>query len=329
MDSEKYTHIVAAEKFSRNNLLKIREGLAESLKSSDFSEKITVVATGSYGRLEASESSDLDLFVFFDSDKPAEVIEKECASIKEVIDRYIKKQPGDTGTFGHNAVVLFSEMLINIGGERDTNKNLTRRMLFLLEGTWLYGEKRYENYRKNLIEKYISPMDPSGKPPGFFLNDIIRYYRTIATDFQYKVAENGKSWGLRNVKLRFSRKLLYFGGIVAAAELTQVDPGDRANVLNDILSESVLARIERIGAENSATNEVMALYDRFLAVLENPDVREKLSKVKREERNQSEEFDEMRQKSRSLSVALERWLRQQYPDSACGEPHPIHNSLIF
>lgn len=142
--------------FTRETLDTVREELAARLANSPYAEMITLISTGSYGRGEATPESDMDWYMILNADQvPSEVIPDELKAIVEVITRAAPNGTGETGTFGADACVRFSDMLSNIGGENDDNKSFTRRMLFLLEGTWLYGEERFIDYRRQLLEKYL------------------------------------------------------------------------------------------------------------------------------------------------------------------------------
>ncbi|MGH8437682.1 MAG: nucleotidyltransferase domain-containing protein [Pseudomonas sp.] len=325
---KQYSAVESHYNHSTDILQKLRNEISESLESSEYKDFLTVVTTGSFGRREASSQSDIDLFILFNSEEPDDALEEVKRTIAEITKKHILKDAGDTGTFGPDAVVRFATMLSNIGGENDSNQNFTRRMLFLLEGTWLYGEERFNNYRKQLLSKYLKTGNPQNQISRFLFNDIIRYYRTIATDFEYKVSESQKSWGLRNIKLRFSRKILYFGGIVSVAE-TALKTNEQKNTdLLRLFDIPVLERIWSVGASNPHTNDIFNIYQDFLDAINCPTKRENLEKVTREKREDSPVFLELRGKSKQFSDVLADWLKHQYTTNPAN-PHPIHNALLF
>jgi len=323
-----FKSIDKAYKHSAKILDSLRADFDAVLAESPYKERLTIVTTGSFGRGEASEESDLDLFIFFDSDKYDDTLQEEKNAIQNVVEKYINKSAGDTGMFGPEAVIKFNEMLQNLGGNKDSNLLLTRRMLFLLEGKWLYGEERFKEYRTDLLNRYIKAGDPERQISRFLLNDIIRYYRTITTDFEFKVTENNKSWGLRNVKLRFSRKLLYFGGVISIAETAFSAQTEKNELIANILDKTVLERVQDIGTQNPHTPEILEIYQDFLQTIECPKNRETLEGVTKDSRAECDLFLSMREKSKRFSKVLDDWLKIQYPDND-STPHPIHNALIF
>jgi len=76
---------------------------------------------------------------------------------------------------------------------------LHRKFVKVALGRYLYGE--------HLGEEDV---------PRFLLNDLARYWRTMAVDYQAKVWKRHDSagWALRYLKLRMSRKLTYAGSVV-------------------------------------------------------------------------------------------------------------------
>ena len=324
MDKDIYPGIAHAQAFTQETLTRLRERLEKTLKGTPYAEAITLVATGSYGRGEATPESDLDWFIIFDRDQPAEVIANEISQITAVIKEVVPINAGDTGTFGEDAIVHFSDMQSNIGGKNDTNETLTRRLLFLLEGTWLYSEERFNQYRRQLLEKYIKPTSPDRQIPRFLLNDIIRYYRTIATDFEYKTSEGNKEWGLRNIKLRFSRKLIYFSGIVVAAELPNLSWHEKVAKALALFNQPVLKRITSLGAEVEATTIILEAYESFTQQIANPAIRQKLEEVEKEKRHECPEYMKLKDAADDFSKALHCWLVQKY-----SEDDLIHHALVF
>ena len=96
------------------------------------SEDASLVVFGSLARDEWTSGSDLDWTYLVDGQAdPAHLL------IRQRIDFAIEKQkgkfkpPGQTGTFGNMA--FSHDMVHQIGGLHDTNRNMTQRILLLLE----------------------------------------------------------------------------------------------------------------------------------------------------------------------------------------------------
>jgi hypothetical protein len=81
---------------------------------------------GSWGRRELTSGSDDDFMVLVRG-RRRPIVNPMIHSVKKVLDR----APGKQGVFGR---AVFSRKLVNeIGLDEDDNRNLTRRMLFILE----------------------------------------------------------------------------------------------------------------------------------------------------------------------------------------------------
>ena len=284
-----------------------------------------VVACGSFARREACASSDLDYFVIRlggDGDgqglgdtEPAWV-EPLAAALKEVV----PIEPARGGPF--TAVERLSDMVRNMGGQDDTNQRLTRRMLFLLEGEPLSEREGFGFARRALLDRYIAPRVGDGMLPLFLLNDLIRYYRTIAVDYEYKTGEADKPWGLRNLKLVFSRKLLYASGLFALGAARDGDAAAKVERLEALLGLTPLDRMAEIcGA--AAVGPILDSYDHFLDRLARPGVRRRLERLTRRERD-----DPVFRDLKDAGYGFTRELAALF-ETTFDHDHPIRRAIVF
>src|ERR1700674_3839094 len=251
----------ARRKFAEGQLQTLRERTA---KISDLSsqQNLSIYVTGSYGRLEAHRSSDLDLFFVFDGERP---IEKTA---KILIDAELIKIARDMGVppFSNDAKYLeihsLQEMLDKLGGAEDDFKNFfTARMLLLLESRPIYGDAAYKRILTQIIDAYFRDYhDHTGDfRPLFLLNDILRFWKTLCLNYENRRnrpderAEKNKHH-LKNLKLKFSRLLICFSTIIPPLER--------------------IGNLSQTDEQKRLYNQILVLYEVFLEITARPDVQE-------------------------------------------------------
>ena len=169
------------------------------------SEAASLVVFGSLARGEWTTGSDLDWTYLVDAQANSDHLR-----ITREIDRVLKENrerfpsPGQTGIFGNLA--FSHEIVHQIGGQADTNRNTTQRVLLLLESVAIGHEvQAYERVMRAVINRYLEEdtqlLAEDGKAyrvPRFLVNDIVRFWRTMAVDFASKQRDRGgEGWGLK------------------------------------------------------------------------------------------------------------------------------------
>jgi len=288
--------------FTERKLAEVRRALPRKLKGGTY----CVVAVGSYGRREASSESDIDYYVIYEN--KSELISPE---ILKAIETTIKEtdipMPAADGAF--NAAVDIEDILGKIGGEEDNNSNLTCRALFLAESTWLFNQTKYKHNKRRLLERYVHEGVGKGKIPLFLLNDLIRYYRTMAVDFDFKI-KKGKPFGIRNIKLIFSRKWLYFCALVAVAETIEFSREEKIGQIAKTLELPPAKRIQNIFGDKG--KEAIRLYDSFLSKISDGNVRSELDKVKSRDSEKTKIFSELKNEGHEFTEQLAKLLLDRY-----------------
>ncbi len=303
-----WTHIHDAAQAS----VRERGRLAE-LTAPFTSEDASFVAFGSLARGEFTAGSDLDWTLLVDGRAALEHREA-VRKLSQALTEASVREPGPSGVFGNLA---FSHPILHqIGGQDDSNRNTTQRILLLLESEALGDVAAHGRLVDLILDRYIR--EDKGlvhTRPGaplvtrVLLNDISRYWRTLTIDFLQKQGERDDGWALRNIKLRLSRKLIFMSGLIACfspelygereAFLTdgKVDPTRIEPFLRKQLRKAPLESLAEVCLRPDVRPETaLALfdtYDAFLGALNDPDRRDALKRCQQDDLGNSDVFRDM------------------------------------
>jgi predicted nucleotidyltransferase len=316
---------------AREASLETREELDRILTSEIgkyTSEDTSLVVFGSLARGEWTSKSDLDWTYLIDGEANSDHL-KISQQIQRLFLREGYEEPGPTGTFGNMA---FSHDIIHqIGGQHDTNKNTTQRILLLLESCTIGRRtEAHDRVIRGVINRYLEedvhPLTHDSKRyrvPRFLLNDIVRFWRTMAVDFASKQRDRaGAGWGLRNAKLRMSRKLIFASGLLVCFS-PNLDPAlngqistDRddiklklVNHIRDYVRKTpleILAKsVEQYRAPEATARELFGAYAQFLELLDDKKSREALKALRASDSRTDSTFQCVRKISKAFENALD------------------------
>lgn len=255
---------------SSGKIQELREA-CQSMFGEDAS--LVVGINGSYARREATKGSDIDLF-FLTTQKHAELIQDKQDEFRAFMKSNLGlRLPSIGGVFEHPLSV---DDVMEIGGQPDDNTTITRRMLLLLEGEWLFNKEEFEKIRDNLLERYLHDKPAEDKICMFLLNDIIRYWRTICVDLEHKIYGGQRAREIRLIKLRFSRMLLYASGVFAVGSSFGLPYREKLQHLRDMFAIHAIERMRSIVGDEF--EEALGIYGRFLEALDDPEIRGQLEK---------------------------------------------------
>lgn len=294
------------------------------------SEDTSLVVFGSLARGEWTSASDLDWTYLIDGQANSDHL-VIAQKIRRVFEDNKKKfrAPSQAGTFGKMA---FSHDIIHqIGGQNDTNKNTTQRILLLLESTTIgKNSQAHERVIRGVINRYLEEDNhlfvedgTRYRVPRFLLNDIVRFWRTMAVDFASKQRDRaGEGWGLRNAKLRMSRKLIFASGLLVCfgcnldSQLQKKISADKSDIRLDLVNYirdqikltplEVLAKaIEQYGVSKNVGEELFRAYAEFLMILDNQPSRDQLEELRAADSRTDPVFKRVRKISEAFERALD------------------------
>lgn len=271
---------------TNNRFSEIQSLLKNSAKIADG--KGCIYVTGSFGRGEASQFSDLDLFILGrslkDGTRALGKLDEICIKA-ELVDAtrrlHIPEFSGDGEYLAHYTI---DELVKALGTPNDdSNNTFTARLLLLLESQPLLGNGVYTQAIDKVITAYWRDFKDHKKEfiPAFLANDILRLWRTFCVNYEARTRpgppkEKAKR-KLKNYKLKHSRLLTCYSAIVYllavfktrktvtpdnVRQMVKLRPTER---LTSLLHET------RYNSAHKKIKELIACYERFLEKSQAPE----------------------------------------------------------
>jgi hypothetical protein len=249
--------------------------------------KASVFATGSFGRIEASPHSDLDLFIVGKTNGKLGPDGKEGSLLKALDEILIKAElievtralgipefSGDGRYLHHYSVHEFTKTLGT--PEDDVTNTFTARLLLLLESQPLVEEDVYFDVIQEVIAAYWRDYEDhkSAFMPAFLSNDILRLWRTFCVNYEARterVPEREKAKGkLKNYKLKHSRLLTCYSALLFLLAMFRKDKTVSPASALDMIKLTPTGRLEfllsqkQLADAHSTIERLLAQYEHFL-----------------------------------------------------------------
>lgn len=318
----KWPHLQEA----RNESIALKKRLSGKILGLQNDDDTSVITYGSLARNEFTKHSDIDWTLLVDG-KVSSEHRKLRISAQVFIGEECSKGVGRENTFGGTS---YSHDLVHkIGGNEDSNKNTTQRILLLLESSALGNNCAYNRVKKEILSRYVKEdwgiWNTENKVPRFLLNDIARYWRTMCVDFAYKRKNrDSEAWALRTIKLRLSRKLIYVSGLLSCFSCKTDDIlADQLSLINDIENKQELLIDHLLKRTSDTPLDIFAKmilpyediytpakliidsYNDFLGILSNDTDRKHLEELSPKETNTDTLYNEARKLGHKFQDGLD------------------------
>jgi hypothetical protein len=266
------TILTQRREFSLIRLAELRRAI-EALEGFRSLSGICVYTTGSYGRLEASPQSDLDLFFIAQSaQEPPSRIGKILLDADLIRVTRQLGLPDFSGDGEYLVIHSLGEMERYLGAPEDDYKNFfTARLLLLLESRPIANEAIYDAVVDHIIQWYFRDYEDHSAEfmPVFLTNDIIRFWKTLCLNYESRRnalpahEPRRAKHRLKNLKLKFSRMTTCLSTLIAVSAQPSLSPAELAHIVKISPWERLAGVVERNGNQ-SILDELMDHYDWFL-----------------------------------------------------------------
>lgn len=278
-------------RFSDERFASLRHSLTEAPRI--CTDNACVYVTGSFGRREANEHSDVDLFIvsLSDYDKEKQIDRSRISKLNEIllkaelirVSRDLKfPEFSQDGRFLQHHTAR--KLIESTGNQYDDAENtFTARLLLLLESRPLAGNEVHSKIIDDVIAKYWREYSDHYDRfmPAYLANDILRYWRTLclnyeATAFEQTPSEhalrNRVKRKIKNYKLKHSRMLTCYSALLYLLYIysknSTVTPTDAQTMISLTPTERVEFIANALGGTEPASfvYEFLQKYERFLEV---------------------------------------------------------------
>lgn len=263
---------------------------------------IAIMVAGSYGRYEAGEPSDLDYYII---SMPNAYNNDNMEFISSIIADLGIKLPNKEGVFSKE--IPYDDILNKLGNQDENAIELAQRLLPLLESTPLYNIDLCNQITSEIVMKYMDlHRDAPEKEAVILLNDLIRFFRYICANYQYKSWHEGEKWVLRNLKLRHSRVVMYAGLLFVILNASKKEYCmQKEKYIKSMLQYTPIERISNIMIENNYNpHNFLYCYDYFLNLINQEEVRSKLRGLEYSERHNHSLFGKLKRNSVAIQNNL-------------------------
>lgn len=315
-----------ALKFNWIYSYKILEKLNEKLNNEINDDKnISIVVAGSFGRLDASTESDLDYIILverYDID-----VEKIKKIVEKIANELNIKLPSLTGVFSE--IIPINDMIKKTGSTDDNLTSLAQRLLLLMESRPIYNEVLFRSAVDRILRKYLElVIEDTTKETLFFLNDIIRYFRSICVNYQFNFWKEETKWVIRNVKLRHSRITMYAGMLLLCLNSSKYikNGNNKFSYISSKIELTPLEKIVHVYQDNIdlSFTKILGISNVYIRKISDPTIRKALQ-TDYEDRYLNPYYSELKVASDALQTELTRFIfaqKEHWTDA-------IYEYLIF
>ncbi len=325
----------------------LRALLAED-EAKVIGDHTTVYVTGSGGRGEMSDASDLDLFLVRKSG-PAQKLDAvvlQSAILRATRDCGIEEPSADGVFLEMHSADDFESMLGN--ADDDAKNKFTARMLLMLESRPILGAATYDTIIERMIECYWgapAKEHPKSFLPYAFVNDVVRYWRVVLLNHEARLREKKKELEksglpeaevaprmkteryIRSYKLRFARALTCFSAPVYLLARSAQGGHIERQAMKEMVALSPLRRLEEAarldGRENvgAIVADMKTLYAEFL-------VESGFKKAEMRKRFEAQTFaSTLAHKGNDFGDKMFELLTQLGTESG-GKPRPLYRYML-